>query len=382
MREALIIDAVRTPRAERGGTLRNVHPVDLLAGTLVALVERAGVDPERIEDVIVGCVTQTGEQGSCIARSAVLAAGLAEETAGVTLNRFCGSGQQAVHFAAMGILSGQADLVIAGGVEHMTRVPMGADAGPPSPVLLERYPSLVTQGLAAEMIAERWNFSRGDLDAFAARSQVHAARAWKEGRFERSIVPVAATDDNGNRFLFDRDEHPRANTTVEILANLQPSFKPDGVIHAGNSAGIVDGAASLVLASDACARELGLRPRARILQTSVVGSDPILMLTGAVPASRKVLAKAKLRADQIDLIEINETFAPVPLMTLQELRVDAARVNVNGGAIAMGHPLGATGAILIGTLLDELERTGGRTGLVATSVGMGMGAATLIQRID
>jgi acetyl-CoA acyltransferase len=379
MREALIIDAVRTPRGRRKGSLAEVHPIDLLGVPLRALVERNQLDPAHIEDVVIGCVTETGEQGTNIARGAVLAAGWPVEIPAVTLNRFCGSGQQAVNFAAMSVRSGAQDLVVAGGVESMTRVPMGSDMGPLPPSLLDKY-NLIPQGLSAELVAEQWNLSREELDEFALGSQQKAWQAIQEGRFKKSIVPVPVSQ-NGESRLFDTDEHVRPQSTLEGLLALQPSFKPGGKITAGNSSGIVDGAAAVLIASEKKANELGLRPRARIVEQMIVGSDPILMLTGPIPATKKVLAKAGMKIEDIDLIEINEAFASVPLCVMRETGMDPEKVNVNGGAIALGHPLGATGAMLIGTVLDELERQNKRFGLVTMCIGMGMGIATIIERV-
>ncbi len=379
MREALIIDACRTPRGRRKGSLSEVHPMDLLCVPLKAIVERNNLDPNHIDDVIIGCVTETGEQGTNIARGAVLAAGWPVDIPGVTLNRFCGSGQQAVNFAAMAVRSGAQDLVVAGGVEHMTRVPMGSDMGPLPASLLEKY-NLVPQGLSAEMIAEKWNFSREQLDEYALGSQQKAWRAIQEGRFKKSIVPVPVTH-NGEQRLFDTDEHVRPQSTLEGLLALQPSFKPGGTITAGNSSGIVDGAAAVLIASEQKAKELNLKPRARIVEQMIVGSEPVIMLTGPIPATKKVLRKAGMKMDDIDLIEINEAFAPVPLCVMQETGMDPEKVNVNGGAIALGHPLGATGAMLIGTVLDELERQNKRYGLVTMCIGIGMGIATIIERV-
>src|SRR5207237_9592295 len=350
MGEAIIVDAIRTARGKRKGALAALHPVDLLARTLSGALDRAGVNPEDVDDVIMGCVTQVGEQGMNIARGAVLAAGLPVEVPGTTVNRFCGSGLQAVNFGAQAVVSGAAQLVVAGGVEHMTRVPMGSDAvggeGPASPALLERWPDLVPQGLSAEMIAAKSGYTRRQLDEFAVSSQQKAANAIERGWFSREILPLKLGDRT-----FDRDEHPRPGTTVDTLAALKPSFKEDGVLHAGNSSGIVDGAAAVVIASKGRARSLGLKPRARIVSMAVAGSDPVLMLTGPIPSTRKALAQVDLTVNDIDLFEINEAFAPVPLVIAEELGIPPERVNVNGGAIALGHPLGATGAMLLATAL-------------------------------
>ncbi len=379
MAEAFIIDACRTARGRRKGSLAETHPVDLFVAPLNAIVERTGVDPAQVEDVVVGCVSETGEQGANLARGAVLAAGWPIEVPGVTLNRFCGSGQQAVNFAAMSVKSGAQDLVVAGGVENMTRVPMGSDLGPPPASLMEKY-NLVPQGLSAEMIAEQWKLSREEIDQFALHSQQKAWSAIQEGRFKKSIVPITVTH-NGEQKIFEVDEHVRPQSTLEGLMALQPSFKIGGVITAGNSSGIVDGAATVMVASEKKVKELNLKPRARIVDQVIVGSEPVIMLTGPIPATQKVLKKAGLKIEDIDLIEINEAFAPVPLVTIKETGMDPEKVNVNGGAIAMGHPLGATGAMLIGTVLDELERRNKRYGLVTMCIGMGMGIATIIERL-
>jgi acetyl-CoA acetyltransferase family protein len=379
MADAFIIDAVRTARGRRKGSLSETHPIDVLIAPLKAVVERNDVDPARVEDVIVGCVTETGEQGSNLARSAVLAAGWPVDVPGVTLNRFCSSGQQAVNFAAMAVKSGAQDLVVAGGVENMTRVPMGSDMGPLPMSLMEKY-DLVPQGLSAEMIVERWKFSRQELDEFSLGSQQKAWHAIQNGHFKRSIVPIEVTH-NGERKIFDTDEHVRPQSTLEGLMALNPSFKPDGVITAGNSSGIVDGAAAVLVASERAVKELNLKPRARVVEQVIVGSEPVIMLTGPIPATQKALKRAGLTPDDIDLYEINEAFAPVPLVTMREVGIDPEKVNVNGGAIALGHPLGATGAMLIGTLIDELERRDQRYGLATMCIGIGMGIATIIERV-
>jgi acetyl-CoA acetyltransferase family protein len=379
MSEAYIIDACRTARGRRKGSLSNVHPMDLLVAVFNAITARTGVDPKEIEDAVIGCVSETGEQGTNIARGAVLAAGWPVDVPGVTLNRFCGSGQQAVNFAAQAIKAGAQDLVVAGGVENMTRVPMGSDMGPLPMSLMEKY-NLVPQGLSAEMIVEKWNYGREEIDRFALASQQKAWRAIQEGRFKKSLIPMRVTL-NGEEKLFDTDEHVRPQSTLEGLMALTPSFKPDGKITAGNSSGIVDGAAAVMLASEKKVKELGLKPRARIVDQMIVGSEPVIMLTGPIPATQKVLKRAGLKIGDIDLIEINEAFAPVPLCVMQEIGMDPERVNVNGGAIAMGHPLGATGAMLIGTLVDELERQNKRYGLATMCIGIGMGIATIVERL-
>jgi acetyl-CoA acyltransferase len=379
MGEAYIIDACRTPRGRRKGSLSEVHPMDLFGVPLNAILKRTGIDPQEVDDVVVGCVSETGEQGTNIARGAVLAAGWPIEVPGVTLNRFCGSGQQAVNFAAQAVKAGAQDLVVAGGVENMTRVPMGADMGPMPMSLLEKY-NLVPQGLSAEMIAEQWNFSREQIDAFALASQQKAWQAIQEGRFKKSLIPMNVNH-NGEQRIFDTDEHVRPQSTLEGLLALQPSFKPGGKITAGNSSGIVDGAAVVLLASEQQVKARQLTPRARIVDQVIVGSEPVIMLTGPIPATQKVLKRTGLKIDDIDLIEINEAFAPVPLCTMLETGMDPDKVNVNGGAIALGHPLGATGAMLIGTLVDELERRNKRYGLSTMCIGFGMGIATIVERL-
>lgn len=380
MREAVLVDVVRTPFGKRKGSLTPINPVDLATLPLRALVERTGIDPLLVDDVIMGCVTQTGEQGTNVARAAVLAAGWPIEVSGVALNRFCGSGQQAVNYAAMQILAGQADVVVGAGLEHMTRVPMGADFGSPAEQLTNRF-DLIPQGLSAEMIADKWGFERTDLDRFAARSQDRFAAAQAAGKYDGAIAPVDYTLNDGTRVQLDRDEHPRPGTTVETLAALKPSFRPDGKIHAGNASGIVDGAAAALLMTPEKARELGLKPRARIVQTAVCGSDPILMLTGPIPSTQKALKLAGMRMDQIDRIEINEAFASVPLAVMQDLEMDPDKVNIWGGAITHGHPLGATGVMLMGKVVEQLEDENLRYGLVTMCIGMGMGITTIVERI-
>jgi len=311
----------------------------------------------------------------------VLAAGWPIEIPGVSLNRFCGSGQTAVNLAAQGAASGAYDLVYAGGVESMSRCPMGSDMGPLPPSLTERY-NLVPQGISAEMIAERWHYSREQLDGFALESQRRAWRAIQERRFEKSLVPVAnAPQADGSQKTVEVDEHPRPQTTLEGLMALKPSFKADGKVHAGNSSGIVDGAGGVLIASGRGVEELGLTPRARIVDTVIVGSEPVIMLTGPIPATEKILRRTGMTIADVDLVEINEAFAPVPMITMQEVGIPHEKVNVNGGAIALGHPLGATGAMLIGTLLDELERQDKTIGLCTMCIGYGMGIATIIERV-
>jgi len=379
--DAYVIDACRTPRGRRGGGLAGVHPIDLCTVPMKAIVERTGIDMARIDDAIIGCVTETGEQGACVGRAAVLAAGWPVEIPGFSLNRFCGSGQTAVNLAAQGVASGAYDVVYAGGVESMSRCPMGSDMGALPASLTERY-NLVPQGISAEMIAERWHYSRRQLDEYALESQRRAWGAVQEDRFRKSLVPVAdAPQPDGGRKTIATDEHPRPQTTLDGLAALKPSFLPDGKIHAGNSSGIVDGAGGVLLASKRAVQELGLKPRGRIVDTVIVGSEPVIMLTGPIPATRKILQRTGMAVADLDLVEINEAFAPVPLITMQEIGIPHDKVNVNGGAIALGHPLGATGAMLIGTLLDELERRDQTVGLSTMCIGYGMGIATIIERV-
>jgi acetyl-CoA acetyltransferase family protein len=391
MATAVIVDVVRTPLGKRNGRLRNWHSVDLAATTLRALVERNGLDPEIVDDVVMGSVTQVGEQGFNIGRNAVLAAGFPESVCGTTVDRQCGSSQQSVHFVAQGVIAEAYDVAVAAGVESMTRSPMGASmvSGlglPFGPAVNERYAAvggLVPQGISAEMIADRWELSREDLDAYAARSQQRAARAREEGRFEREIVPVAYRDDEGRDTdeEVDTDEGIRPDTTVERLATLKPAFKPDGKVTAGNSSQITDGAAAVLIMSEDRAAQLGLIPRARLHAFALAGVDPVTMLTGPIPATTKVLERAKLGLDDMDLVEVNEAFASVVLAWEKEHHADMEKVNVNGGAIALGHPLGASGARLMATLLCELERTGGRWGLQTMCEGGGMANATIIERL-
>ncbi len=391
MTTAVIVDAVRTPGGRRNGKLRGWHAVDLAAEPLKALAERNDLDPALVDDVIMGCVMQVGEQALNIGRNAVLAAGYPESVPSTTIDRQCGSSQQALHFAAQGVMAGAYDVVIAAGVEHMTHTPMGSsvvrDLGFPfGPKMMERYAErggLVSQGISAEMIADQWDLSRQDLDAFGARSQQLAAQATAEGRFEREILPLAVKDDEGARTneLISTDEGIRPDTTAEVLANLKPAFKPDGKVTAGNSSQITDGAAAVLIMSEEKASALGLTPRARFHAFSLAGVDPVTMLTGPIPATRAVLEKAKMTIDDIDMVEINEAFASVVLAWEKELHPDMDRVNINGGAIAIGHPLGCSGAKLMCTLLNELERTGGRWGLETMCEGGGMANATIIERL-
>lgn len=399
--EAYIFDAVRTPRGrgKKDGSLHSVKPISLLTTVLHALETRNSLNTAEVDDIVMGCVTAIGDQGADIAKTAALAADWDEKVAGVTLNRFCASGLEAVNLAAMKVRSGWEDLVVAGGVEAMSRVPMGSDGGAwATDPETNLHTGFMPQGIGADLIATLEGFSREDVDGFAVNSQRKAANAWENGYFSKSIIPV--TDQNGVVIL-DRDEHVRGSTTVESLASLKPSFQMmgemgfDGVArekyhyvekinhvhHAGNSSGIVDGATAMLIGSEAKGRELGLTPRARIVATAVTSTDPTIMLTGPAPAARKALAKAGMSVDQIDLFEVNEAFASVVMRFQRELAVPDEKVNVNGGAIAMGHPLGATGAMILGTLLDELERRELRYGLATLCVGGGMGIATIIERV-
>jgi acetyl-CoA acyltransferase len=385
---AVIVDAIRTPLGRRNGRLKDWHPVDLAAQTLKALIERTGIDPVLIDDVVMGCVMQVGEQAANIGRNAVLAAGWPDTVPGTTIDRQCGSSQQAAHFAAQGVIAGAYDIVVAAGVEVMTRVPMGAsfmDAKfgfPFGPTMADRYQSaggLVPQGISAELIAEKWDLSREALDAFGVRSQQYAARATTEGRFEREILPIL--DFEGR--LMTTDEGLR-ETTMESLAKLKPAFmtaEEGGRVTAGNSSQITDGAAALLIMSEDKARQLGLTPRARFVNFALAGADPRFMLTAPIPATHKVLERAGLTIDDMDVIEINEAFASAVLAWAEELHPDMDRVNVNGGAIAIGHPLGCSGARVMTTLLHELERSGGRYGLQTMCEGGGMANATIIERM-
>ena len=388
---AVIVDAVRTPGGKRNGKLSNWHPADLASETLRAIASRNNLDPALVDDVITGCVMQVGEQGLNIGRSAVLAAGWPESVPATTIDRQCGSSQQALHFAAQGVMAGAYDIVVAAGVEAMSRVPMGAsigkDAGFPfGPRVMERYEprgGLKNQGIGAEMIADQWGISREQLDAFSAESHRRAAQATQQGRFEREILAISVRDDNGEATdeLMTSDEGIRPDSTVDTLGKLKPAFKEDGKVTAGNSSQITDGASAVLIMSEERARELGCTPRARFHAFALAGVDPVTMLTGPIPATTKVLERAGLTLDDIDLIEINEAFASVVLAWSKELDVDLAKVNVNGGAIALGHPLGASGAKLCATLLNELERTNGRYGLLTMCEGGGLANATVIERL-
>lgn len=382
MREVVIVEAVRTPVGKRKGALSTVRPDDMAAQVLKELINRAGISPGLVEDVIMGCVSQVEEQGLNIARTAVLMADFPIHVPGTTLDRQCGSGQQAVHFAAQAILSGDMDIVIAGGVESMSRIPLGATRQNSkwSETLISRY-EMIHQGLSAERIAELWGLSRRQLDEFSLESHHRALRAQEKGRFDREIMPIEVTLADGTHAIVKQDEGPRKETTIEKLGSLKPAFTEDGIIHAGNASQMSDGAAALLLMSKEKAEELGLTPRFRIVARAVVGSDPTLMLTGPIEASKQVLKKAGLTIEDMDTYEVNEAFAPVPMVWLKELKADPDKLNPNGGAVALGHPLGATGARLMTTMMHELERTGGRFGLQSICEGGGMANATIIERL-
>jgi acetyl-CoA acyltransferase len=377
MREAVIVDAVRTPVGRRDGGLKSWHPVDLLAHTLKALVQRNKLDPALVDDVVAGCVGQVGEQAFNVARNAVLAAGFPESVPGTTVDRQCGSSQQAAHFAAQGVIAGSYDVAIACGVECMSRVPMGSNGTGPGqpfgPLMMRRYNDVMFhQGIGAEMMAERWKITRGELDAFSLESHRRAASATEEGRFCNEIAPVGQ---------LTRDEGIRVGTTLEKMATLKPAFKPDGVITAGNSSQISDGAASVLIMERGVAEKLGLRPLARFVAFALAAEDPVIMLSAPIPATRKILERAGLSLEDMDRIEINEAFASVVLAWQRELNADLSKVNVNGGAVALGHPLGASGARLMTTLVHELQRSGGRYGLQTMCEGGGMANATVIERM-
>ncbi len=400
--EAYIYDAVRTPRGKgkKDGSLYDVQPLELLTTVFKAIRERNNLDTKYVEDAIIGCVTPVGEQGADIAKTAAIASGYDNITAGVTLNRFCASGLEAVNQAAAYVMSGQVDMLVAGGVESMSRVPMGSDGGAlfTNPDVITKY-KIVPQGISADLIATKYGYDRKSLDEFASVSHRRAAKSWEENRFSRSVVAVK--DVNGLT-VTDKDEMIRPDTTIDTLAKLNPSFEQMGqyggfdalaiqrypevetmrhVHHAGNSSAIVDGAALVLIGSKAMGEQLGLKPRAKIRSFAVVGAEPTIMLLGPVPATLKALKKAGMNISDIDLFEVNEAFAAVPMRFMEELNVSADKVNVNGGAIAMGHPLGATGAMLVGTLVDELERSGKQTGVVTLCVGGGMGIATVVERL-
>jgi acetyl-CoA acetyltransferase family protein len=381
--DVVIVDAVRTPVGRRNGSLKDIRPDELMALVLSELVRRTGIEPGVVDDVILGCVAQIGEQGANVARLAVLEAGFPVEVPAVSLDRMCSSGQQAVHFAAQAIASGQAEVVIAGGVESMTRVPMGADYPATwSPMLTERTDVEISmnQGVSADLIAERWGLTRQELDEYSFQSHVRAGAASESGRFASQIMPVEVPTETGHMRAFAKDEGIRMPPSMERMAALAPAFGEGGTATAGNASQISDGAAALLLTSRQKARELGLRSRARLRATTVVGSDPLLMLTGPIPATRKVLKRAGMTLDDVDVVEINEAFASVVLAWARELEPDMERVNPNGGAIALGHPLGATGAILLTKLLNDLERQEKAVGLQTMCVGFGQATATVIER--
>jgi len=392
MRNAVIVDAVRTPVGRRNGVFKDIHPVDLASIPLQALIERNDLDPELIDDVIMGNVSQTGEQAYNVGRNAALAAGFPESVPGVTIDRQCGSSQQSAHFAAQAIMAGAQDVVVAAGVENMTRVPMGitAQQGPGRPFgarMLERYANgLVPQGISAEMIAEKWAIPREELDHLALESHRRAAQATEEGRFEGQIIPVEITREDGSKETVDRDEGIRWDTSLEKLAGLQPAFKADGVVTAGNSSQISDGAVAVLIMAEDKAEELGLDPKARFHTFSMAGVDPVMMLTGPIPATSKALDRSGLSIDDIDLFEVNEAFASVTVAWRMEHGGSDPmalwdRTNVNGGAIALGHPLGASGARLLTTLVWEMERTGARYGLQTMCEGGGMANGTILERL-
>ena len=400
LRDAWIIDAVRTPIGRYGGALATVRPDDLAALVLKAVIDRTGLDPAAVEDVILGCANQAGEDNRNVARMALLLAGYPVEVAGLTVNRLCGSGMQAINSAAHAIAVGDGDVFVAGGVESMSRAPYvmlkpetALERGTHelvdstlgwrfvNPRLDARYPA-ISLGETAECVADDWSISRERQDAFALASQKRAAAAIAAGRFDGQLVPVTIPQRKGDPLVVDRDEHPRADTTAEALARLRPAFREGGSVTAGNASGINDGAAALLVADATRAGDLGLRPMARIIATAVAGVDPRVMGIGPVPAVRKVLARAGLAVADLDLVELNEAFASQSVACIDELGLDPARVNVNGGAIALGHPLGASGARLVTMLVHELVRTGGRYGLAAMCIGVGQGIATVVERID
>ncbi|KAF2412862.1 acetyl-CoA acetyltransferase [Microbacterium sp. B35-04] len=392
MPQAVIVDVVRTPsgRGKPGGALSAVHPVDLVAGMLTALLDRSGLESRQIDDVLMGCVSQIGDQSLNVARQAVLAAGFDETVPAATIDRQCGSSQQAAHFAAQGVIAGAYDIVIAAGVESMSRVPLGSSAhgGTVSDGVARRYPEgLVNQGVSAELIAQRWGFSREELDAFSAESHRRAADAWTRGAFDSQVLPVLA--DAADAVAFD--ETVRAGTTVESLSGLKPAFRTDALaarfpdvdwrITAGNSSPLTDAASAVLIMSEEKAAELGLTPRARFHSFAVVGDDPMMMLTGPIPATKRILERSGLGIDDLDAYEVNEAFASVPLAWQRELGADPAKLNGWGGAIALGHAVGASGTRLLGTLVAQLEATGGRYGLQTMCEGGGMANATIIERL-
>lgn len=381
-KEVVIIEAVRTPVGKKKGVFRQLHPVHMAASVLDEVVKRAGIEKSWVEDILIGCVSPVAEQGYNIGRLSSLEAGFPVEVPAVQINRMCGSGQQAIHFASQEILSGDMEITIAAGVENMTMVPILSDGNeqtvPPS--LNQKY-NFVHQGVSAELIAEKYGLTREELDQFSFESHMRAIRAQKEGRFKREILPTMGIDKDGNPMLVTEDEGPRPDTSLELLASLKAVFKENGKITAGNSSQISDGAAAILLMERQKAKELGLKGRARILNRVVVGSDPTLMLDGVIPATKKVLEKTGLTIEDIDRIEINEAFAPVVLAWEKEFGAGLEKVNVNGGAIALGHPLGATGVKLMTSLVHELERINGRYGLLTICIGHGMSTAAIIERL-
>ncbi|RKQ35708.1 thiolase family protein [Oceanobacillus halophilus] len=383
MREAVIVEAVRTPVGKRNGSLSTIRAENLAAKPLKEVVKRAGISPSEVEDVILGCVSQVGEQSFDIARIAALQAGYPIDVPGTTIDRQCGSSQQAVHFAAQAIISGDMDVVVAGGIENMSRVPIGSNRLNIdfSEELTSQY-EMIHQGLSADRIADNWGFSRKELDTFSLESHQKAIKARKEGRFDKEIMPIKVAMDDGSTVVVKEDEGPRENSSLEKLGSLKPAFNEDGNITAGNSSQISDGANAILLMSREKAEALGLKPRFRVLARTVVGSDPTLILTGPIPATKKVLQKVGLTMDDIDVFEVNEAFASVPLAWLKETGADPKKLNPNGGAIALGHPLGASGGRLMITMMNELERTGGRYGLQTMCEGHGMANATIIERLD
>ena len=380
----MIVEAVRTPVGRRNGALKDWHPVDLLAHVLRATVERTGLDPARIDDVIAGCVTQAGEQAANVARNAVLAAGFPESVPGTTVDRQCGSSQQAAHFAAQGVISGAYDIAIACGVEAMTRVPMGSNAAvagkPFGPAMRARYHGQpFNQGIGAEMIAERWGIDREALDAFSLQSHERAARARADGRFARQIVPVPVVAEDGTSYAFAQDEGIRADTSAQRLATLKPAFRDDGRVTAGNSSQISDGAAALLMTTSERAKQLGLTPVARVHTAVLAANDPVIMLTAPIPATRKALAKSGLALGDIGVFEVNEAFAPVPLAWLADIGAGKEKLNPNGGAIALGHPLGGSGARLMTTMVHHMRDNGIRYGLQTMCEGGGQANATILE---
>ncbi|WP_044337647.1 thiolase family protein [Rossellomorea aquimaris] len=383
MREVVIVEGIRSAVGRRKGSLKDMRPDDLAGDILKGLMDRTGIDPGLVDDVILGCVTQSGEQAGDIARVAALIAGFPIEVPGTTIDRQCGSSQQAVHFASQAILSGDMDVVIAGGVENMSRTPIGSNyQGSAFSEKLREQHEIIHQGLSAERIAEEYGFSREELDQFAFTSHQKALKAQEAGYFDREIYEVAVKGPDGTSFSFSKDEGPRKETSLEVLASLKPAFKEDGIIHAGNASQISDGAAALLLMTREKAEELGLKPRIKVHTRVVVGSDPTLMLTGPIPATKKALRKAGMSVSEIDIFEVNEAFAPVALAWLKDMGADPAKLNPNGGAIALGHPLGASGARIMVSMMHELERSGGRFGLQTMCEGHGMANATIIERLD